>query len=117
MLKMSLQPIVENYILHGMRTDRSDNQIRIELVKDGGMLRATVTDNGRGIKQERLEQIQQDLQQTDSSSQSFGLRSIHERMKLLYGEPHGLEVESAEGCGTTVTVCFPDLGEEEPTYV
>ncbi|MGN7764922.1 histidine kinase [Paenibacillus sp. 22594] len=116
-LKMSLQPIVENYILHGMRTDRNDNHIRIQLVKDGGILRAVVNDNGRGIKQERLAQIQQDLLNPDSSSQSFGLRSIHERMKLLYGEPHGLAVASEEGQGTTVTLCFPDLGEEEPTYV
>lgn len=116
-LKMSLQPIVENYILHGMRTDRSDNQISIALTKDGGLLRAVVTDNGRGIKRERLVQIQHDLLHPDSSTQSFGLRSIHERMKLLYGEPHGIEVGSIEGQGTTVTVCFPDLGEEEPTYV
>ncbi|MBW4082058.1 histidine kinase [Paenibacillus sp. S150] len=116
-LKMSLQPIVENYILHGMRTDRSDNRISIQLAKEGGILRAVVTDNGRGIKHERLVQIQDDLQHTDSSTQSFGLRSIHERMKLLYGEPHGIKVESEEGNGTTVTVSFPDLGEEEPTYV
>ncbi|MNI15911.1 putative sensor-like histidine kinase [compost metagenome] len=116
-LKMSLQPIVENYILHGMRTDRSDNHISIHLAKENVILRAVVTDNGRGIKQERLEQIQYDLLDKDSSSQSFGLRSINERMKLLYGEPHGLAVDSEEGKGTTVTVCFPDLGEEEPTYV
>ncbi|OKP74616.1 two-component sensor histidine kinase [Paenibacillus helianthi] len=116
-LKMSLQPVVENYILHGMRTDRSDNHIRVDLVKEGGILRAVVNDNGRGIKQERLAQIQKDLLDPDSSSQSFGLRSIHERMQLLYGEPHGLAVASEEGQGTTVTLCFPDLGEEEPTYV
>ncbi|WP_379164115.1 sensor histidine kinase [Paenibacillus sp. sgz5001063] len=116
-LKMSLQPIVENYILHGMRTDRSDNHIGVHLVKEGSILRAVIKDNGRGIKQERLAQIQQNLLDTDSSSQSFGLRSIHERMKLLYGEPHGLAIASEEGAGTTVTLCFPDLGEEEPTYV
>lgn len=116
-LKMSLQPIVENYILHGMRTDRSDNHISVRLAKEGGTLLAVATDNGKGIKEERLIQIQNDLLDTDSSSQSFGLRSIHERMKLLYGEPHGIRVESTEGEGTTVTVCYPDLGEEEPTYV
>ncbi|WP_019913484.1 sensor histidine kinase [Paenibacillus sp. HW567] len=116
-LKMSLQPIVENYILHGMRTDRSDNHISIQLFKEGEILRAVVADNGRGIPPERLQQIQSDLLHTDSSSQSFGLRSIHERMMLLYGAPHGVRVESEEGARTTVTVCFPDLGEEEPTYV
>ncbi|ASA25870.1 sensor histidine kinase [Paenibacillus donghaensis] len=116
-LKMSLQPIIENYILHGMRTDKSDNHISIAVNKQGPMLCACVTDNGRGIPPERLVELTQGLRRPEESSGSFGLRSIHERLKLLYGESYGIELKSEVGTGTTVIVYFPDLGEDEPTYV
>ncbi|MFF2912135.1 histidine kinase [Paenibacillus sp. NPDC057934] len=112
-MKMSLQPIIENYILHGMRADRSDNHITVSVTKEEDILRTVVTDNGRGISPGRLEELQQRLLQTDESSESFGLRSIHERLQLMYGSPHGLELNSEEGKSTTVTVYFPDLGEDE----
>ncbi|NUU59047.1 sensor histidine kinase [Paenibacillus agri] len=112
-MKMSLQPIIENYILHGMRADRNDNHIAVAVTKEGDIIRVIVTDNGRGIAPARLEELQQRLHQTDESSESFGLRSIHERLKLMYGAKYGLELNSEEGKGTTVTVYFPDLGEDE----
>jgi two-component system sensor histidine kinase YesM len=116
-MKMSLQPIIENYILHGMQTQRTDNEIGITVDKEGKMLRVTVTDNGNGISPERLEQLQAVLSHSDENTKSFGLRSIHERLKLLYGEPYGLELYSELGVGTKVIVRFPDLGEEEPIDV
>lgn len=112
-MKMSLQPIVENYILHGMTSDRTDNHISITVTKEGEILRVVVRDNGKGIPPERLEELRQGLQQPEASPESFGLRSIHERLVLMYGAPHGLELHSQEGSGTTVTVIFPDLGEDE----
>ncbi|GGF90018.1 two-component sensor histidine kinase [Paenibacillus albidus] len=116
-LKMSLQPIIENYILHGMRVDKNDNRIHIAVKREGTFLRAVVTDNGRGISPERLEQLKQGLMNPEEQSESFGLRSIHDRLKLLYGGEHGIQLESEAGVGTTVTVYFPDLGEDEPKYV
>ena len=116
-LKMSLQPIIENYILHGMRPDRSDNHISILLIQEGAFLRAVVTDNGRGIMPERLEQLKNGLQNPEEQSESFGLRSIHERLRLLYGGEHGIQLDSEWGLGTTVTVYFPDLGEDEVIHV
>ncbi|RCX18201.1 two-component system sensor histidine kinase YesM [Fontibacillus phaseoli] len=111
-MKMSLQPIIENYIIHGLRTDRADNIVSISVVSsDGGMLQAKVEDNGRGIPPDRLEEINQGLQKPDEYSESFGLRSIHERLKLLYGDAYGVEVRSEEGKGTTVVVTFPELEE------
>lgn len=116
-LKMSLQPIIENYILHGMRADKSDNHISVVVTKEGAILRAVVRDNGRGIKATRLEQLKEGLLNPDEHSESFGLRSVHERLKLLYGCPHGIHVESEAGSGTTVTVYFPDLEEGESSNV
>ncbi|WP_410771170.1 sensor histidine kinase [Fontibacillus sp. BL9] len=111
-MKMSLQPIIENYIIHGLRTDRADNIVSISVVpSDGGILQAKVEDNGWGIPPDRLEEINQGLQRYDEYAESFGLRSIHERLKLLYGDAYGVEVHSEEGRGTTVVVTFPELEE------
>lgn len=109
-LKMSLQPIIENYILHGLRTERTDNRIDIAVTFDGAIL-VSVTDNGKGISPERIDEIKQGLETSDESSDSFGLRSIHERLRLLYGDRYGISLQSKLGEGTTVTVRFPDLGE------
>ncbi|AJS57683.1 cache domain-containing sensor histidine kinase [Paenibacillus sp. IHBB 10380] len=111
-LKMSLQPIIENYILHGMRTDKTDNQISITVTQEEGSLRVEVRDNGQGIYPERLAEIKQGLLNPDEYSESFGLRSIHERLKLLYGSFYGVDVQSEIGKGTAVTVWFPDLRED-----
>lgn len=111
-MKMALQPIIENYIVHGLRTDRADNFVSISVFpSDGGLAQAKVEDNGRGISPARLEEINQGLQKPDEYSESFGLRSIHERLKLLYGDAYGVEVHSEEGKGTTVIVNFPELEE------
>ncbi|AZK45224.1 cache domain-containing sensor histidine kinase [Paenibacillus lentus] len=109
--KMSLQPIIENYILHGMRPDRSDNHIGISVQSYGEDCVVEVRDNGKGIHPERLEQIVMGLDHPDENAESFGLRSIHERLKLLYGERYGLGIESEEERGTTLTVRFPQMGE------
>ncbi|MNW53089.1 Sensor histidine kinase YehU [compost metagenome] len=107
-MKMSLQPIIENYIIHGLRTERTDNAVSITVArKDTGMIQAEIVDNGRGITHDRLEEITRNLNQPDSYSESFGLRSIHERLKLLYGDPYGVKVQSEEGRGTTVIITFP----------
>ncbi|GIP58433.1 histidine kinase [Paenibacillus sp. FSL W8-0186] len=109
--KMSLQPIIENYILHGMRADRNDNHIEISVQPSGEDCIVQVRDNGKGIARERLEQIMTGLYHPDKNAESFGLRSIHERLGLLFGDRYGLEIESEEGQGTTLTIRFPRKGE------
>lgn len=112
LLKMSLQPIIENYILHGMRTDKTDNEITIKVTKIHEYLCVEIKDNGQGIPPERLGQIKEGLANPDKYSGSFGLRSIHERLRMLYGAPYGVEIKSELGRRTVVTVLFPDLREE-----
>ncbi|NWL86276.1 MULTISPECIES: sensor histidine kinase [unclassified Paenibacillus] len=112
LLKMSLQPIIENYILHGMRTDGTDNKLMIQVAKIEEYLCVEIKDNGQGIPPDRLGQIKDALVNPDEYSGSFGLRSIHERLKLLYGAPYGVDIKSDLGRGTVVTVLFPDLGED-----
>lgn len=119
-LKMSLQPVIENYILHGMRTGQTDNVIRIMINPDEDHnIRVVVADNGVGIAEERLSLLRQGLEDKGelSGSESFGLRSIHERLRLMYGKPYGVELVSEPGAGTEVTITFPYPVKEETDHV
>ncbi|WP_152395223.1 sensor histidine kinase [Paenibacillus guangzhouensis] len=112
-LQMSLQPIIENYIVHGLRTDRMDNVIQIRAMRaDEGIL-VQIEDNGQGIAADRLEQIRASLHPDAPEGQSFGLRSVHDRLQLLYGNPYGVELQSQDDEGTIVKVLLPDIEEKE----
>nr|WP_254639434.1 sensor histidine kinase [Cohnella sp. GbtcB17] len=105
--KMLLQPIVENYIVHGMENDRTDNRIAIEVGAAEGMLQITVTNNGKSIDPDRLRQIRAELDYPEQRESSFGLRSVHERLKLMYGPEYGIEIESEPGKETQVAIGIP----------
>lgn len=112
-MKMSLQPIIENYIVHGLRSESTDNELRIRVSRVEEFLHVQVTDNGNGITPERMKEIEQLLQTEESEGESFGLRSINQRLKLLYGSKYGIELHSEPGEGTTVDVWLPvDDGKE-----
>lgn len=118
-LKMSLQPVIENYILHGMRTGQADNKVSIRAYPDQQNIRVVIADNGLGIPAERLEELRLGLEDNGelSGSESFGLRSIHERLRLMYGKPYGVGLISEAGAGTEVTVTFPYPAKEETEHV
>lgn len=105
--KLSLQPIVENYIVHGIKTDRTDNLLSIEVEEFDHVMHVTVKDNGKGITPERLKEILSELNQPEETGQMFGLRSVHSRLKFLYGPEFGIEIESTPGEGTVIRVNFP----------
>lgn len=107
-VKMFLQPIIENYIVHGIEADRTDNRVVIRFSRENGVIRVRVEDNGAGIEPERLESIRESLGAPEEIGGSFGLRVVHDRLKLLYGSEAGMELESEPGVGTTVTVWFPE---------
>ncbi|MEA5049003.1 MAG: sensor histidine kinase [Eubacteriales bacterium] len=101
-----IQPIVENAIVHGVekKTGHISLAIRAEHVCD--MLVVTIMDDGAGIPAERLERILGDgLEEGDR--ESIGLKNVHNRLKLYFGEPYGIRIESTRGKGTTVTVHMP----------
>ncbi|OMF37719.1 two-component sensor histidine kinase [Paenibacillus sp. FSL H8-0548] len=114
-MRMALQPIIENYVVHGLQPRRSDNHIRISVYEAEGRVRIQAEDNGIGIEPKRLETIRQSLDSVEEVGDSFGLRSVHERLKLLYGTDYGLDITSTLGVGTIVTIEFPS--EEEAQHV
>ncbi|CAI6072135.1 sensor histidine kinase [Cohnella sp. JJ-181] len=111
--KMLLQPIVENYIVHGLESDRDDNRISIEVGASSrsgasdGAIQIRVFNNGAAIEPDRLAQIRTELDYPEQGESSFGLRSVHERLKLMYGPAYGISLESEHGKGTWVTIEIP----------
>ncbi len=106
-LKIVLQPIVENSVLHGIlqKKDRSGLILITGYVSEG-VITLKVQDNGIGMKPEQLKNILT-RQSSTSSTHGYGVRNINERIKLYYGEQYGLEYSSVYGRGTTVTILIP----------
>ncbi len=100
--KMSLQPIVENAVLHGINQKRPKRgTISIAARTEGPWLLIEVTDDGVGIPPERLERLLTPV----SGSESFGLYNVHERIRLFsHDYSSGLSISSEPGRGTTVTL-------------
>nr|WP_275901658.1 sensor histidine kinase [Paenibacillus sp. SYP-B3998] len=109
-IKLTLQPIIENYLVHGVRMDDIDNLISIQAFVRDEELVIEVRDNGNGISADKLEQLRQSLQLIYSfhtPGPSIGLRNVNERIKLYFGSEYGLEIESTPGIGTNVIVKIP----------
>ncbi|WP_410771158.1 histidine kinase [Fontibacillus sp. BL9] len=116
-IKLLIQPIVENYIVHGFRSLDSDNEISLHTVRDKDRIAITVADNGKGIPAERLKEINRMLsappspQPAGGGGSSIGLINVHERIRMNYGDEYGVTVCSQEGQGTTVRIEIPLLRE------
>ncbi|QMV40090.1 sensor histidine kinase [Cohnella cholangitidis] len=110
-VKFMLQPIVENSIEHGVDQVQGKGIIEVKALLAQSTLILTVSDNGVGIDKERLEEIQAWLSESTGREETkrIGVRNVHDRLKLQYGESFGLEIDSKLGEGTTVTYRLPFL--------
>jgi two-component system sensor histidine kinase YesM len=112
-LKLMLQPLVENAIHHGIEKAPGKGRIQISAARDQDTL-IEVKDNGKGIETEKLHEINRiisstigDLSALDEKSNSIGIYNIHLRLKLFYGDEYGLKLASVPDGGTTVTIRIP----------
>ena len=106
-LKLILQPLVENAIYHGVKHRRGRGLVKVSGCIQGGMLVLRVQDNGAGMNAERLQQVRSGLQAGSAQSAGYGLFNVNKRIQLYYNLPVGLEIESQERIGTTVTLKVP----------
>ena len=119
--KISLQPIVENAVVHGAAVLESDTVIAItgRLSGDGKSFSVCIADQGRGMDSGELNSLRRQITGEETSHSSsgngIGLHNVQERITRVFGENCGLQVESREGVGTAVTVHLPykDTGETE----
>ena len=114
--KLILQPILENAIVHGTTSDgrMCFVSLRVQNIED--VIVITVKDDGNGIASERLQQLNQDLEEAcGEEKDSFGLFSINRRVRLLYGTEYGIKLKSEFGKGTSVILRIPKLEHLEET--
>ncbi|MGL5693705.1 MAG: sensor histidine kinase, partial [Peptostreptococcaceae bacterium] len=114
--KFIVQPIVENFIVHGMRKDSNDNLLKINILKDNLDLKICIEDNGTGIDEDKINEISLELKQNIQKPSSIGLMNINNRVRLKFGEEYGLCIKSEKGKQTMV-VCKLPLLKEEGDYV
>lgn len=111
-IKIILQPIIENAVIHGLfETPSKAGTISITTRRAGDALRIIIQDDGAGMDEETLRaNFTASAPGTLSDTTGgYGVRNIHDRIKLAYGDAYGLLCESTPGAGTTVTVCLPAI--------
>ena len=107
-LKLMLQPLVENAIYHGMEYMDGDGEIAIHVWREEDLLRFEVRDNGLGMTQEQVERLfSGEPHPVSKKGSGIGIRNVHERIKLYFGEQYGLTIESEPDEGTAVRICLP----------
>lgn len=111
MLKLLLQPLVENSINHGMIDDTSNGSIQIWGYEKDKQLIFTVSDNGNGMEEEHLTLLRDYLEDKNTAFNSIGLKNIKKRIQLYYGKEYDLSIDSRLHQGTTVTIIIPIIKE------
>ncbi|WP_099466955.1 sensor histidine kinase [Konateibacter massiliensis] len=118
--KMTLQPIVENAIFHGIEGKIGEGAIDIHIVTTQERLIITVADDGIGMNEESLEAIQQKLEQSPivmsydkkKGSNGIAVGNVNNRLKLLFGKEYGLQISSTWLVGTEVEITIPKIIRE-----
>ncbi|WP_246188005.1 cache domain-containing sensor histidine kinase [Paenibacillus tengchongensis] len=112
-LNMTLQPLVENALYHGIKNKRGKGMITVSGYPEDHFVVLTVSDNGIGISEERLallrKQIELPIQSEDADTarSGFGLQNVHQRLQLYFGKEYGIRLDSSEGTGTQIRVYIP----------
>ena len=105
--KLTLQPIVENCVLHGFENNIEDKRIRIAGEVLGDKLHISIEDNGGGMTEDVLHTVRRNINTGDWNNTSIGLRNVCERLKLFFKEDSYLMIDSTINEGTKVTVVVP----------
>lgn len=107
-LKLSIQPLAENALYHGIKNRRGRGKLEIKVYGENSQLCVEVRDNGLGMNEQRLRQVRALLDgQGDESDIGYGLFSVDKRLKLYYGQRRGLEIDSSQNTGTVISFRVP----------
>ncbi|HHW00545.1 MAG TPA: histidine kinase [Clostridiaceae bacterium] len=109
--KLTFQPIIENTIKHGFIDMNKEGEIKINAYTSNEDLFIEIRDNGVGICKDRLESLNDELQNGKATGGSMGLRNVNERIKLHFGEKYGLNILSEERKFTSVIVHIPCVSD------
>ena len=107
-IKICLQPIIENAVYHGLKPKGKDGQLKITGYSRDDAIEFIVADNGVGMSAEKLGILNERLKEADYMGESnIGLYNINKRIKIIFGEEYGIRVESEMNTGTKTVVTLP----------
>lgn len=109
--KITLQPIIENAIYHGLNRMIDEGYIKIRIYEEGGDVVFAVSDNGVGMTKEQCESI---LKKENNPNAGIGIKNVNDRVKIYFGERYGMKIVSELDEGTTVYIRMPKV--EEGSY-
>jgi len=116
-LKLILQPLVENALYHGIKNKRQGGTIVVRAEqRNADEVLLQVEDNGIGFTPERLAQLQAELEDDSGEinlDSGFGIGNVNKRIRLYYGNPYGLSIQSTHGAGTCISIVIPARRDEE----
>ena len=107
MISLTLQPLIENSIMHGFDPDCINAVIIIKISAENDAIRIDVSDNGHGMPEELLESIKATLNDDSITDSHIGLKNTHLKMKLLYGSEYGIKSITSSEKGTAIELLFP----------
>ena len=111
--RFTLQPIVENAILHGFEDHTSQKEISLDAKEEDGMLQITIADNGKGITPGKFSALQQYLINGENKCGfGIGIKNVYDRLHLMFSDHCSFSIRSEEGHGTTVVLSIPALSKE-----
>lgn len=106
-IKFTLQPLVENYFVHGIRLEDNDNVLMIGVKKEKENVVIRIKDNGRGIPEDKINELNSSLERRTYIGQSLGITNVHERLVLNYGDDYGIRLSNNDDKGVLITVKLP----------
>ncbi|MNW46557.1 Sensor histidine kinase YehU [compost metagenome] len=109
-----IQPLVENAVVHGVedKVDGVHVEVNVQINENENLAQVVVSDDGMGMSIDRLEEVMNSISGPEESGKSrIGLRNVHQRLILTFGEEHGLKLSSEYGIGTVITFTIP-LGNQ-----
>lgn len=106
--KITLQPIIENAIYHGINRMVDEGEIRICIREDKDDILFSVSDNGVGMSREKCEEI---LKSEPGEQTGIGIKNVNDRIKIYFGEEYGITIESEPDEGTCVRIRMPKVEE------
>ncbi len=105
-VKLVVQPLVENAIYHGIKYKENKGWLQITGRREGDRVVISITDSGQGMDQDTLKNIFK-KHKVNYTNNGVGVYNVQSRLQLYYGEEYGLHYESSPGCGTTVRIVIP----------
>ena len=108
-IKICLQPIIENAVYHGIKQKNDKGLIKIKGLCDDNNIILIVSDDGIGIEKDALDELNKTLPETSFTNEKshIGLSNVNQRIKIIFGDSYGIHVESTVGVGTDVYVTIP----------